>query len=374
MRAGFGKSAITPKPPVYLAGFGARTEPAQKVHDDLEARALYLRDGDTALCLVVCDLLGLSPGFSRPVREQISRELGLPIDAVLIACTHTHNGPSAMAGTEILGWPNPEGYADVLRAGCTAAAMQARDTAQEAELRYGRAPLPDGYAFNRRGGPYPDPTFAVLDVRGPDGRLGVVANLGIHPVLLGPNWLEVSADWVGPFRDELERVASGAAIELTAALGDINPTPPAGKPDDTYAPWASWEQTETYGRNVARTVAAALDATKPIVGPLDIARSETKDIAVGATGLAVAMQAESMQVEFVEWTIGDVRLVSMPGEAFHALGQQIEAARGGRTLLAGLCPAWHGYLPYPWGDGYEEGVSFGEEFVAAVREVLIKAP
>jgi hypothetical protein len=374
MRAGFGVGPITPKLPVYLAGFGARKEPAQSVHDPLEARAMYLTDGDTTLCLVVCDLLAMSAGYARPVRDAIARELSLPMDAVLTACTHTHNGPSTIAGSGAVGYPPPEGYEEILGPGCVAAAVRARDAAADAELRYVRAPLPDDTAFNRRGGPYPEPAFAVLDVHGPEGRLGLVANFGIHPVLLGPNWMEVSADWVGPFRGELERAASGVAIELTAALGDINPTPPKGRPDSNYDPWASWEDTDAYGRRLAHAVFEALDRAEPVEGGLGIVRSETHDIDVGSTGLAALLQETSMLVEFVEWTIGDVRLVSMPGEAFHELGREIEASRGGKTLLAGLCPAWHGYLPHPWGEGYEEGVSFGQEFVAAVREVLIEAP
>ncbi|MEX2393003.1 MAG: hypothetical protein WD826_00855, partial [Actinomycetota bacterium] len=68
MRVGFGVSPIRITPPVFLAGFGARTEPARSVHDDLEARAIYLDDGSTRLVLIVCDLLGMSPGFSGPAR------------------------------------------------------------------------------------------------------------------------------------------------------------------------------------------------------------------------------------------------------------------------------------------------------------------
>jgi hypothetical protein len=72
--------------------------------------------------------------------------------------------------------------------------------------------------------------------------------------------------------------------------------------------------------------------------------------------------------------IGDVHVVSMPGEAFFALGREIEEARGNRTILAGISPSWHGYLPHPWGEGYEEGVSFGRAFVETVRDVLVAAP
>ena len=76
-----------------------------------------------------------------------------------------------------------------------------------------------------------------------------------------------------------------------------------------------------------------------------------------------------MDVELVEWSIGDVRLVSIPGEAFHALGREIAKVRDDRVLLAGLSP-WQGYLPHPYGDGYEEGVSYGPQAVAAIREAL----
>jgi neutral/alkaline ceramidase-like enzyme len=375
VRAGFGAASITPAPPVWLAGFGDRSEPAPTVHDELEARAVWLDDGGVQLCLVVCDLLGVSAAFSYPVREAMGAELGLPLQNVLIACTHTHHGPSVIAGSERLGWITPDDYADVLRDGCVAAARTAKSNAQNATLRYARAPLPAGFSFNRRGSAYNDPWFALLDVHDhSDARIGVIANLSIHPVLLGPHWLEVSTDWVAPFRGELERVAGGSAIELTGSLGDINPTPPAGQPDDTYAPWASWEQTESFGKQLATAVASALDDAEVIDGSLQVVRSETKDIPVGETGLAMLLGEPSLRVEFVEWDIGGVRLVSMPGEAFHLLGKEISAARDDRVLLAGLSPTWNGYLPHPWGEGYEEGVSFGEPFVAAIRTVLVQAP
>src|SRR5687767_821800 len=112
MRAGFGVAPIEITPPVYLAGFGTRTEPAQSVHDELEARAIFLDDGATQLCLIVCDLLGMSPGFSAPARVAVAELLAVEASCVLISCTHTHSGPSAMAGTEALGWPNPDGLGD----------------------------------------------------------------------------------------------------------------------------------------------------------------------------------------------------------------------------------------------------------------------
>jgi hypothetical protein len=81
-----------------------------------------------------------------------------------------------------------------------------------------------------------------------------------------------------------------------------------------------------------------------------------------------------MAVELVEWALGDVRLVSIPGEAFCAFGRAVEDARPERVLLAGLSPVWQGYLPQPFGEGYEESVGYGESFVLAVLNALLEVP
>lgn len=374
MRAGFGAATITPTLPVFLAGFGDRTEPARSVRDSLEARALVCDDGDVTLCLVVCDLLGMTPDFSTPIRRRIATELGTTVERVLLSCTHTHHGPSCLTGSDAIGWPVPDSYRELLEQGCVAAALHAREHIEGAALRYARAPLPP-VSFNRRGHPYADPELAVLDVVRHDGhRLGVVCNTGVHPVALGPHNLEISTDWVGPMRAELEALAGGIAIGLSGAFGDVNPLPPTGVPDNTYEPWATAEATEGIGRDIAKAAAEALDDAVAVGDGLRVVRTETVEVTLGPTGLARLSGETSQHVEFVEWAVGDVRVVSLPGEAFFALGREVEDARGRRTLLAGLAPAWHGYLPQPFTEGYEEGLSYGADAVAAIRAVLTDAP
>lgn len=370
-RAGFGRAVITPPTPVQLAGFSDRHEPATRVHDDLEARAVYLAgDDDTAVCLVVCDLLGMSAEFADPVRDAVGAALGLGRDAVLTASTHTHAGPSAIAGTEVLGWPTPDGYAQILVDGCHAAAVAARKGAEPVELRYARAPLPDGLSINRRGLPY-DPSFAMLDARRSDGsRVGVLANIAIHPVALGPQCLAVSTDWVGPFRAALEEGAGGTAVLLSGALGDVNPRPHA-HPEEH----GDFAEAAILGAEVAAAVLEALAMTEPVGGEVAVAAHRTIDVPIGTTALTALLGASGpMAVELVEWDLGDVRLVSIPGEAFFAFGRAVTDARPGPVLLAGLSPVWQGYLPKPFGEGYEESVSYGEPAVRAILQALSEIP
>ena len=222
--------------------------------------------------------------------------------------------------------------------------------------------------MNRRELPY-DPRFSVLDVRGAGGgRIGTVANVSIHPVVLGSPWLEVSADWAGPFRTALEAGGGGTAILLSGPLGDVNPVE-HHTDVPTHLAEAIREAT-TLGAAVAHAVLEACEAAEPVTGPLAVA-SRSLTVSPGATTLAGLLGVDQVAVELVEWAIGGVRLVSVPGEPFHALGRRIEDARPGVTLIAGLAPVWSGYLPEPYGEGYEETVSLGPDAVREISEAVV---
>jgi hypothetical protein len=115
-------------------------------------------------------------------------------------------------------------------------------------------------------------------------------------------------------------------------------------------------------------------------GPSTIANVSIHPVALGPECLAVSsdwvgpfraeLERRVVPIELVEWQLGPVRLVSVPGEAFHALGRAIEARAGRHVLVAGLAPEWHGYLPVPFRDGYEESTSYGRDAVASIAAAL----
>lgn len=366
-RAGIGRATITPPVPVSLAGFADRTEPAGSVHDDLEVYAVWLADGERAACLLVLDLLGMSVEFSGPIRDAVAADHGLPSDAVLTSSTHTHSGPNAMAGGELLGWKTPEGYGRLLVERCTDAARAAKAAAVPVTLHHARASLPSDISYNRRSLPY-EPWFAALELRAGGGaRVGVIANIAIHPVSLGSPWLAVSRDWVGPFREALAETGGGTTVMLSGSLGDVNPVE---RHTDVPTHLAeAYEEASAIGAAAAVAVHNAVTAAVPVTGPL---RTGSRTLTVPAEGmLAQLLGITEDTVELVEWMLGSVHLVAIPGEAFHALGRAIDDARGGRALLAGLAPAWHGYLPMPFGDGYEETVSLGARAVSQLADALV---
>jgi hypothetical protein len=103
-----------------------------------------------------------------------------------------------------------------------------------------------------------------------------------------------------------------------------------------------------------------------------VERARTIEVELGSTMLTGGREGRRVAIDLVEWTLGPLRLVSVPGEAFHELGRAIEG-RGPHVLVAGLSPEWHGYLPSPFRDGYEESMSYGRDAVATIGRALVTA-
>jgi len=373
IEVGFGSGVITPDLPVVLAGFGARKGPATGVRDDLTAQAVVMRSGDSTVCLLVLDLLLLGADVAPLVRAAVASSLGITADRVMTSCTHTHSGPAATDAVRRIGWPMPPGYRDRLVEGCVSAVREAAAACEPAQLGYRRDTLPEGLSMNRRGLPY-DPSYSVLDVRRPDGsRIGTIAGVGIHPVALGITCTEVSGDWVCSYRQALSRTTGAPAVLVQGGLGDVNPTrDPHTDPD----PGGNWETARVLGTEVADCVGGLLDDCEPLPSTLHVLPRRLVPIRAGATVPALLNKAflRTVDVELLEWSLGGVRLVSVPGEAFHALSREVERARGDKALLAGLGPDYHGYLPSPFAKGYEEKMSYGRSFVARVAEALLEVP
>ena len=79
---------------IWLAGF-QNSRPANSVHDDLWARTVALRQGETSIALVSLDTFGFFFDDVQDVREAVV-EAGIDIDHVLISSTHDHESPDTL--------------------------------------------------------------------------------------------------------------------------------------------------------------------------------------------------------------------------------------------------------------------------------------
>ncbi len=89
LRVGVAKVDITPKDLTGLIGVVNR--PFQGVHDPLFVRALVFDNGVNTSAIVEIDIAEI--GDTMPLRQRISKELGIPADHLMIAATHDHSAP-----------------------------------------------------------------------------------------------------------------------------------------------------------------------------------------------------------------------------------------------------------------------------------------
>ena len=235
VRAGVARVPITPPVGiVHMRGFANRHQPAQSVHDPLWATALVLADdGGPLACLIACDLCALHPADSPRFEARVGGLIGLPPEAVWIACSHTHSGPRvSLAGSESAPeHPYSAWLMDQL-AGCAfAAARDLRPAAVGAatgESRIGvnrRERRPDGrivLGINPLG-PVDHRTTLVRIEDGEGRPLAAVLHHACHPVVLGPDSYALSADYVGFARSAAEAALGAPVLFLQGACGNINP-------------------------------------------------------------------------------------------------------------------------------------------------------
>jgi neutral ceramidase len=142
-KAGTGRVAITPKEPMWMAGYAARTKPSEGAVHDLWAKALAIEDpaGKRAI-LVTLDVCGIDRALSNRVRDALKSRHGLDRDRILLACSHTHSGP--VVGTNLLTMYKIDAgqhrriaeYAECLMESIVTASGQAIDRLEQSQLAW----------------------------------------------------------------------------------------------------------------------------------------------------------------------------------------------------------------------------------------------
>lgn len=279
MKAGFGRSDITPRLGVQLAGYGPyRNRAAQEIIAPLQARALWLQDGRNQAMVVSLELCGLDRELDQRIREQVARAVRLTPDEVFLAVTHTHSAPS-VGGMSGWGEADPL-YVETLPARVVPAAVAAKRAAVAVTWRHAEGPC-EGIAVNRetdtgfaltadfesrmKAGWRPDhpeqtdPTVRVLAAYAGDRLIGVLHHFGCHPVVYGEKTRAIHGDFVGVACASLEERWQGAvAMFLPGALGDINPKL------NHRPPRESRRALRAIGRQYARALQRALDRAQPM--------------------------------------------------------------------------------------------------------------
>ncbi|HEY1172839.1 MAG TPA: neutral/alkaline non-lysosomal ceramidase N-terminal domain-containing protein [Verrucomicrobiae bacterium] len=242
-QAGVGRADITPKEPIWLAGYASRNKPSEGIDQKLNVKALALKDAAGALTVIVCaDTIGTAREFTDRIAGRLAEKHKLPRERFLFAASHSHNTPviygnlKDMYGLEGENLAVVKRYTQFFEDQAVAAAEQALNSLEPVKLKYAEGNA--GFAGNRREfGPAGvkfginatgavEHSVPVLRIEKPDGSLkSILLGYACHCTTPGQEY-KVSGDWAGYAQEYLELTYPGAsALFITGCGADANPNP-----------------------------------------------------------------------------------------------------------------------------------------------------
>jgi len=394
-KAGVAAAKITPSEPLWMAGYAARTRPADGATHDLWLKALALEAADGRRGVVVTsDLLGFPGAMSEKICRELESRCGLKRDQIMLTASHTHSGPVLKdALYDIYPLDDQQrqwidSYSAELERTAVATVEKALAGMTAATLWTGEGRA--GFAANRRnnreadvvrirqeGGETKGPSdqrVPVLAVRGPDGSLrAVLFSYACHATTLdGYQWC---GDYPGFAQIAVESAHPGAVAMFHAGCGaDQNPLPRR-----------SMELCRQYGEELADSVNGVLEQPLRGVVPqlatawetIDMPFAERPDRAklaeTALKGGYVGRWAERLLVEIDSgktlatsypypvqvWRLGGEQLwIAMGGEVVVDYALRFAKDHGANTWVTGYSNDVMAYIPSQrvWQEGgYEAG-------------------
>ena len=246
-QVGLASTEITPREPMWMAGYGGRDQVAEGSLTPLYAKALWMSDSSNhSALLITADLVGIHRDQALRVRQRIAEAHGIELSSVVIACSHTHTGPVVGRNLAPLHYLHLEPAARVvidryeqqLDEALVQVAGDAVKAAFPASLSRGLGSC--DFAVNRRTNPEAevpsrrtDGTLAgpvdhrvpVLTIRDSSDKVrGIVFGYACHATVL--SFYQWSGDYPGFAQAALEnRFPEAIAMFWTGCGADQNPLP-----------------------------------------------------------------------------------------------------------------------------------------------------
>ncbi len=336
---GFAKVKMNPdlsdtNKPVWMAGF-SNNKRVTAIHDDLWAVAFVIDDGRTRVGIVALDAIGFFHDDAVAVRRLFDQGTN---DSYTIVCsTHNHATPDLMGlwGRSFLKTGVDETYRQMVIQNAAQALKDAAAKLEPAAVRFHHIPAsPEGLVTDTRKPHVFDPDIRVMHFTRPGttNTIGTLVTWGNHPETVWAKNTEVTADFCGYLRDDLERTFGGIHCYVNGAIGGLMTTHPSvtvADPDTgEQHKEPTHEKARALGRQLFTRVKPALlnDSTQP-VNELSIGlRARTIEVPVQnklfllAPVLGVLDRGHSrwkhMRTEVAMLTLGDATISCIPGEIY----------------------------------------------------------
>ncbi|MBP1931319.1 hypothetical protein [Ammoniphilus resinae] len=400
MRAACCRVDITPVVGTPLGGNVREDNRSRGVHDPLYANFLYLKEKESELLFIGLDIVGVFGPFVQTIKAKIHQRTGVLPQQIVLFATHTHSGPDVMESFKNDYDPLVVHYLEELEKKLVGGAVACLASTWEARLGVGKG-NEDSLSFNRRiwmkdgtlrmnwegldpievdcpAGPI-DPDLFVISIQDVQQRIRcLVVNFTLHSaILVGKDWL-ISRDYIDGLTRALQQQFGEDVVVLFAngAEGNINHI----NVRDPYQ-GRGFEEAERIGSRLATGVCEVIAGieyqtdvelqaiTKPIKLPrrtitheqveqaaalLERVNGKIPSLLDGVPEEAYAKEIIALskisepfvQTELQVVQLGNLAMVSLPGEFFVEFGLEIKMQSPfSHTMIIGLANDYIGYVP-----------------------------
>jgi hypothetical protein len=228
-RVGVYKVDITPPLGIDFIGY-QRPTGINNIDENIFVTAFVFEINDSKSVFISVDNIGMLVEDTEVMRKQISKELEIPTEQIIVVYTHTHSGPATASAKKSV-----KSYKDILINNVVKAAVLADKNLQPSEIGWNvtlgelginrRENTPDGKVImgTNPNGPV-DKRVGILAIRNEKTKklAGLIIFCTAHPNVLKGDSDILSADYPGLTREILEKILNCTVIVVQGASGNIN--------------------------------------------------------------------------------------------------------------------------------------------------------
>ncbi len=334
--AGWARTVINPSNGTGLGGYGnSSTRLSTAILDDICVTVTALSDGKEVFLLLSGDYIGIGENNYSQVVKSAESKYGIPAKNIIFGATHSHasvslyteNAPGVPLYLRKFYPAVTEAIGDALRD--LAPANLLIGEAQTEDLNYVRRYIetktdkfignwptekldPNLYHHETQ----PDTQLQVIRFDRQEKKDIVICNWQCHPTNAGSSGSgEVSADWIGALRKEVEKTedvlfsyhqgSAGNLVSSGKLIGD--------KSNSDYT---------AHGKAIAAVVSKALDNTTQVQwGPFQSEQVKQESI---YNQQHITENRNSTLVNLNALSIGDIAFASVPCEYHDTLGKRVK--------------------------------------------------
>ena len=415
---GWSTDIITPEKPVWLCGYAARNKFSNGVHDPLFVKVCYLSDGTAETILISCDMVSVYDRQLENVKKKIQNNSG--VKNIIFSATHTHSGP--VTSPELTMDENhfDKSWSIMVEDKVSDAALKAKISAIPSTLYAGFSTVPEVTKNRRTGETEVDDELAILYAKDNYGKItGIIVNYACHCTVLDSSNYLISADYPQFIYQGAEKLYPGVtAMFFNGACGNLN----IGYSADDSALGVNMGELRSFTNaekvsgfileGLKRAMISSSELTSriqfsylhldfsfrknlPSLQSLGTEQEQLQKINPKDTAIKTRLMyvealhkklkayckngEKSIKSESVIIDIGDVVIVTIPGELFCEIGKAIKSIfrPEKQPLIFGYSNGYVGYLPTKkafLAGGYEcETSVHGPETESYLVETIKKA-